>query len=218
MLAMSESFVDLTYRGLQLGRRIKLSEVRPTTGYLEVPFPMPVGTAIAILTDDTVALEATVVGIHEQVGGSDRPPGMVVRPKLEADAAKKWWQARVALPELDKKPIALVPQPPIVATVAPKRSSRDTQISAVPELLEEPQDTAVMEAVDPLAADPPARDSHRDIGEDNKSTVAMDAVDLAALGLDPTSTSSTTDELPTVSDDDLNGDSKPGGRKKKRKR
>lgn len=94
-----ESFVDLTYRGLALGRRIKLTQVRPTTGYLELPMPMPVGTQIAISTDEGVTLDATVTQIHEQVGGSDRVPGMIVKPVLEATAASSWWQARVALPE-----------------------------------------------------------------------------------------------------------------------
>jgi hypothetical protein len=94
-----ESFVDLTYRGLALGRRIKLTQVRPTTGYLELPMPMPVGTQIVISTDEGVTLDATVAQIHEQVGGSDRVPGMIVKPALEAGAAASWWQARVALPE-----------------------------------------------------------------------------------------------------------------------
>ncbi|MDQ3334903.1 MAG: hypothetical protein M4D80_07070 [Myxococcota bacterium] len=98
-----ESFVDLTYRGLALGRRIKLTQVRPTTGYLELPMPMPVGTQISISTDEGVTLEATVAEIHEQVGGSDRVPGMIVKPVLAADAASSWWQARVGLPE-DERP------------------------------------------------------------------------------------------------------------------
>jgi len=49
---VNESFVDLTYRGLSLGRRIKLTQVRPSSGYLELPSPMPVGTLVAISTDD----------------------------------------------------------------------------------------------------------------------------------------------------------------------
>lgn len=96
---MIESFVDLTYRGLALGRRIKLTSVRPTTGYLELPMPMPVGTLIAINTDEGVQLEATVAAIHEQVGGSDRVPGMIVKPSLADEAAGSWWKARVSLPE-----------------------------------------------------------------------------------------------------------------------
>jgi hypothetical protein len=228
---MIESFVDLTYRGLPLGRRVKLTEVRPSTGYLEVPLPMPVGAAIAILTDDTVALEATVVEVHEQVTGIERVAGMVVRPKLEGDAAKTWWKARVALPELDPKPTA-VPRPPIVA-VAPKRLHPET---AVPELMDDGQDTSVMDAVDPaLVVDtPPRRDSNPDLVDDGKRTTAMDAVDLAALGLDPSSSGqipaarTVTKQMPGVAmpvapdddDDDANDNDKklPGTQKKKKKR
>lgn len=93
-----ESFVDLAYRGLSLGRRVKLTQVRPTTGYLETPAPMPVGTTIAIATDEGLQLEAIVTGIHEQVGGSDRHPGMTVKPTLD-DAIAAWWKERVTLPD-----------------------------------------------------------------------------------------------------------------------
>ena len=89
---MSESFVDLSYRGLALGKRIKLTQVRPTLGHLEMPTPMPVGTTIGIATDDGVVLEATVAEVHEQVGGVERPPGMTVKPKLDSDAAHAWWK------------------------------------------------------------------------------------------------------------------------------
>jgi hypothetical protein len=99
-----ESFVDLTYRGLALGRRIKLTQVRPTNGYLELPMPMPVGTQIAITTDEGITLDATVARIHEQVGGSDRVPGMTVKPQLGSEAAIGWWQARVSLPEEPEQP------------------------------------------------------------------------------------------------------------------
>jgi hypothetical protein len=96
-----ESFVDLTYRGLSLGRRIRLSQVRPSTGYLELPAPMPVGSQIAVVTDDGTAFDAVVTAIHEQVAGSDRTPGMTVAPALAAEAAGAWWAARVSLPEDD---------------------------------------------------------------------------------------------------------------------
>ncbi|HSR95472.1 MAG TPA: hypothetical protein VLM79_00325 [Kofleriaceae bacterium] len=98
---MNESFVDLSYRGLSLGRRIKLTQVRPSSGYVELPSPMPVGTQIALVTDDGVAFDATVAWIHEQIAGADRPPGMVVIPELGSEAAAVWWKARVALPEDD---------------------------------------------------------------------------------------------------------------------
>src|SRR4051794_15961410 len=102
---MIESFVDLTYRGLALGRRVKLTQVRPTTGYLEVAAPMPVGTAIAIATDEGVVFEAIVAEVHEQIGGSERVAGMVVQPTFatpaaagkgaELETAKAWWSERI---------------------------------------------------------------------------------------------------------------------------
>jgi hypothetical protein len=101
-----ESFVDLTYRGLALGRRVRLSQVRPSTGYLELPAPMPVGSRIAITAEEGMAFDAVVTALHEQVGGSDRTPGMTVAPALVAEPAAAWWAARVSLPEDD----ALLPR------------------------------------------------------------------------------------------------------------
>lgn len=96
-----ESFVDLTYRGLSLGRRVRLSQVRPSTGYLELPAPMPVGSQIAIAAEDGTAFDAVVTAVHEQVAGSDRTPGMTVAPALAAEPAAAWWAARVSLPDDD---------------------------------------------------------------------------------------------------------------------
>src|SRR5947209_4806845 len=124
MPAMIETFVDLTYRGLPLGRRVKLTQVRPSTAYLELAAPMPVGTAIGILTDDTVAVDAQVIEVHEQ---ADAPPGMLVRPKLVGEAALSWWQARVALPELAPKPVVAVPKPPVVATTLMPKQRRTAE-------------------------------------------------------------------------------------------
>jgi len=98
---VNESFVDLTYRGLSLGRRVRLNQVRPGTGYLELPAPMPVGSRIAIAAEDGTAFDAMVTAIHEQVAGSDRTPGMIVAPALAAEPAVAWWTARVSLPEDD---------------------------------------------------------------------------------------------------------------------
>jgi hypothetical protein len=182
--AVSESFVDVTYRGLSLGRRVKLAQVRPSTGYLEVPQPMPVGTSIGIITDDTVALDATVVAIHEQVAGSETPPGMVVRPKLEGDVARSWWTTRVTLPELEPdRPRAggMISNVPVV--VVQKRMTNPG--IGVPEVLDDGHDTGVMDAIDPAVLDA-AGTTSRDlpkIVDDGKKTTAMDAVDLAALGL-----------------------------------
>lgn len=115
---VSESTVDLTYRGLALGKRIPLAEVRPTSALVEIATPMPVGTQLAITTDDGLTLEASVVWVHEQVAGAERPPGMIVAPVLAAEAAIAWWKERVTLPDLERpraptrsRPVTLRPRP-----------------------------------------------------------------------------------------------------------
>jgi hypothetical protein len=116
---MSETFVDLMYRGLALGRRIKLTQVRPSNGYLEHPTPMPIGTAVAISTDDGLVLDAVVTGVHEQVGGSDVAPGMRVTPALASEKLTTWWKARVTLPEVDPVPAARAKPPTAPPAAAP---------------------------------------------------------------------------------------------------
>ncbi|MBA3391569.1 MAG: hypothetical protein H0T89_02940 [Deltaproteobacteria bacterium] len=186
---MIESFVDLTYRGLPLGRRIKLTQVRPSTGYLEMPTPMPVGTQIAIATDDGPALDAVVTQIYEQVGGSDRVPGMIVRPAITDEAAATWWKARVALPEATvatapqrAKPLTVrprshtVPQPP--QSEAPTTTPLTTEVTATKELsvyvaetltteVTATKELSVYVAEMPAAAPAP---------ESGKRTMVMDAV------------------------------------------
>lgn len=91
---MADVFVDLLYRGLALGSRVRLGDVSGARGYLEVPAPMPVGTLISLVTGDEVvgALPAKVLEVVEQTAGSERPPGMVVRPTLDGEAARAWWR------------------------------------------------------------------------------------------------------------------------------
>lgn len=91
-----ESFVDVTYHGIEVARRAKLTEVSPEAGYLEVAAPMPVGTQL-VLTIEGTSVPAVVRSVHEQVGGADRAPGMRVRPALDGDVAKRWWAERVTL-------------------------------------------------------------------------------------------------------------------------
>jgi hypothetical protein len=233
---MSESFVDLTYRGLVLGKRVKLSQVRPSTGYLELPTPMPVGTSIGIAAEDGTAFDATVTEAIEQVSGRDGVPGMTVRPRLDGDAVKSWWKAKVALPDVVK-----VEPAPVIGIV---RSKRASNVGAVPELVDDGRNTAVQDAVDPAklgvradtdaeldpdtqvipTLDVPLRESNptlTPIVDDGRSTIAMDAIDLAALGLD----ASISGQIPIAKDDDGDDDSKPGdsksgpaGKRKRRRR
>ncbi|HEY4059801.1 MAG TPA: hypothetical protein VGM39_24470 [Kofleriaceae bacterium] len=251
-----ESFVDLSYRGLSLGRRVKLTQVRPTTGYLETPAPMPVGTSIAIATDEGHAIEAIVTSIHEQVGGLEQAPGMTVTPKL-AGALADWWKERVQLPEAPPAPppaepppplpVAVAPAAPVVPAEPPTRKPADTVVEGDsmlaalaaasqtvttgggdqgrtiampammdPDALQNDGRTMAM----PAMTDPDATDATRldapivpaapilpsdsarisqplhAVVDDGKSTMLMDAVDPAALGLD------TGDSQPTETDDE----------------
>jgi len=162
---VSESFVDLTYRGLPLGRRIKLTQIRPSSGYLELPTPMPVGTAIAIATDEGVAIDAIVTQIYEQIGGSERSPGMVIAPALADAAAATWWQERVALPEPEPAPRSVVvlprtrgsgttppPTPPLTPPLTPPALAPAAPAAAASEAAAPA--AAASEAAAPAAAPP----------------------------------------------------------------
>jgi hypothetical protein len=234
---MSESFVDLSYRGLALGKRIKLTQVRPTTGFLELPTPMPVGTAIGIATEDGVLLEAQVAEIHEQVGGAEKTPGMLVKPKLDTDAARTWWSAHA------ERTGKAAPPPDAQGKVTVMSPRMSGQVG-VPELMDDGRNTSVMDAIDendlaaPETTDPSLprvtdrtmaavsapRDS-QPIIDDGKRTMMMDAVDLKALGLDPASSSGSmpamTDEGTDENGNGNGGGDKPdagGGKKKKKKK
>jgi len=221
---MSESFVDLTYRGLTLGRKVKLTQVRPSSGILEHVAPMPVGTSIGIASDDGTLFDAVVTDVREQTG--DAAASMTVRPRLEVEAAKAWWKEKVDLPDLVKVEAA----PPVGIV----RSKRGSNAGAVPELMDDGRNTAVQQAIDPDKLEPvkdtqviPVMESNPTlpaIQDDGKRTIAMDAVDLAALGLDPATSSGS---IPTIKDEDEGeGDddkpdaskSGPSGRKKRRRR
>ncbi len=92
-----ESFVDVTYHGLEVARRAKLIEVAPDAGTVEVAAPMPVGTQLVLAIEGGISIHAVVGGVHEQVAGSDRAPGMRVKPALDSDAASRWWAERVTV-------------------------------------------------------------------------------------------------------------------------
>jgi hypothetical protein len=183
-----ESLIDLTYRGISLGKRIKLTGVRPTTGFIELASPMPVGTEISITADDGVAFGATVMWVHEQVAGSDRAPGMIVSPRLFGDAAG-WWQARVALPEDDTARPTLARNRPV--TVRPRSHTQPSPgpsgaPQAMPAIIADldARVAGARPAVDPRTR--PAEPGMSPTGDhavidDGAKTTTMSAVDPASL-------------------------------------
>ena len=201
MTAVDGSFVDLSYRGLALARRVKLTQVRPTTGYVEMPAPMPVGTQISIATDEGVAIEAVVAEIHEQVAGATNTPGMLVQPALSG-AAAEWWKARIVAPDPED---LRTTDPMMPTTIVGRRMSGE---QAIPEVVDDGRNTAVMDAIEPEAPAP--------VEDDGKRTMMMDAVDLAALGLDPNARPSA--EIAAVTPPPPNDDEPETKSKKKRKK
>ena len=244
---MTDSFVDLGYRGLALVKRVKLVQIRPSSGYLEMPAPMPVGTALSVTTDDGVAFSAIVTAIHEQVGGSAATPGMEVKPALEGHAAS-WWSARVSMPDAPPPAPRVIVEPvraevsmpikvsvtaPMAAVTPPPELAASAPPAPSPPPVEDDHSkrTMVMDAlsVELLAAEMSASDSSPKLVDDGRKTEMMASVDLAALGLDGGSSG----RIPVVNvitgDDDDGGDgaddskpterpSQPGVKRRRKKR
>jgi len=91
---MSEDFVDVHWRGLEVARKARLKPDGRGVGQLEHGTPMPIGTALTVRTADGLELAAVVAGVREQIGGRSEPPGMDLALTASGDAAA-WWQGRV---------------------------------------------------------------------------------------------------------------------------
>lgn len=213
-----EVFVDVTYRGLELGRRLKLREVGPSTAYLEHGTPMPVGAQVLLSTDDGLSIPVTVVRVHEQVAGAEMPPGMRVQAGGLEGAAASWWQGLVSredpqIPEREVAPMRRpkplepppMPPPPAEATSEPPPTEK------IPMVEEEDDDrpTTMMAAVAPPEdTDPGASHAGNGNGAADKSpsrTTVMSAQEIReALGTDPSA------QAPTDSGDDENTNSGNG--------
>ncbi len=86
-----ELFVDLRYRGIELGRRLQFDSILASSGYLHAPAPMPVGTVLTIDTGDDLEMTIRVTRVSEQVAGTERPAGMFVEPIELSDRAQARW-------------------------------------------------------------------------------------------------------------------------------
>ena len=113
---MSEVLIDVTWRGLEVGRQVPLRELTDEHGRVDVALPMPVGSALSLRAGG-LEIPATVTRVLEQTSGGGETPGMVVAPTLDSPA-RAWWSARAA--ELEA---AVPPSPPTsdepIVTVAP---------------------------------------------------------------------------------------------------
>ncbi|MBP9087692.1 MAG: hypothetical protein KBG15_16335 [Kofleriaceae bacterium] len=205
---MIESFVDLTYRGIELARRVKLTAVSASHGYLEVATPMPVGTEVAITTDENVRFTALVSEIHEQIAGATQAPGMRVAPSLLEADAQSWWAARSASGGPSAATAPVIVAPALAAPVITSPASIVNMQAAAPAPRHSAAILAQVEAESMTAT--------HDVVDDGRRTVAMDAVDPALLEqlLNGTPTAQTDGEPEADSGPGANA----GAAKKKNKR
>jgi hypothetical protein len=205
-----EVFVDVTYHGLELGRRLKLREVGPSTAYLEHGTPMPVGAQVLLSTDDGLSIPVTVVRVHEQVAGAEMPPGMRVQASGLEGAAASWWRDLVSrddpqIPEQEvapmrrARPLEPPPMAPPPAAEVPLPPTEKTPVVDEAPVPEDERPTTIMNAVSPPEetdpGEPRGGNGHAD--RNPSRTTVMTAQEIhEALGTDPSA------QAPTESGDD----------------
>jgi hypothetical protein len=235
-----EVFVDVTYRGLELGRRLKLREVGPSTAYLEHGTPMPVGAQVLLSTDEGLAIPVEVVRVHEQVAGAEMPPGMRVQAQGLEGPAAAWWQGLVSredpqIPELEvepmrrAKPLEPPPMAPPPAEPEPPPTDRDQKIPMVEAEASESEDerpTTVMTAVsapDEVTDPGEPRGGNGQPDQSPSRTTVMSAQEIReAIGTDPSAPAPAGDEEPSTSGNgemgaDDRGRGKGRGRRRRRR-
>jgi hypothetical protein len=129
----SEAFVDLSYRGLVLGKRVRLLQVGPRSAYVAHDAPMPVGTELVLTVDESLAIRAQVARVREG-DSKDGPAGMWLWAGAAEQRARAWWDEHVSaddprIPEPGggrirvEAPVATAPTPESPA------ASRDLEVA-----------------------------------------------------------------------------------------
>lgn len=90
---VSEQRVDVSYRGLEVGRGLPLSHVGPRTAYLALDAPMPVGSELQLAATDGPRITVRVLRVQEHAG--ELPPGMRLGVIGLEEEARTWWEALV---------------------------------------------------------------------------------------------------------------------------
>jgi hypothetical protein len=138
----SEALVDLSYRGLVLGKRVRLLQVGPRSAYVAHDAPMPVGTELVLTVDESLAIRAEVARVREG-DSKDGPAGMWLWADAAEQRARVWWDAHVSaddprIPEPEggrvrtEAPVVTVPEPaPAPAAASPDREAAESSGHAV---------------------------------------------------------------------------------------
>lgn len=188
---MSEAFVDVTWRGLEVGKRVKLHAVHASDAYLDHSSPMPVGSTLVIKTDEGLEIGVQVRRVHEQVGGSTEVPGMLVVPGAMAGEAAAWWGKRV---EATDDAAAVSPSPSTVSVTVP--GTVTTAEPVAPPQPPVPSPAALFASNDPWSE------------ITSRPTLTMSAVELEralAAATEPDRDGSRTEVMPAMNPDMLDG-------------
>jgi len=138
-----EQLVDVSYRGLSVGTSVALRDFGPSTAYLEVEDPMPVGSVVDLTNDGGNGFSARVIHVREKTDSAPNA-GMRIAVQQLPESVQSWWSSQVS----QEDPPTVVAPPRAAASPAPEPAP---QAEAVPEAVPEnqtPQRTQVMAAVD----------------------------------------------------------------------
>ena len=99
---MAPALVDLFYSDIEVGTSVTISEVGPATAYLQHERPLPVGSALKVITDEGSELAAVVVRVCETSVESGPGPGMHIQVLDLGESAQKWW---ASVKEVEEDPL-----------------------------------------------------------------------------------------------------------------
>lgn len=155
----AETFVDVSYRGIALATTTKLLQFGPTTAYLELASPMPVGTRLSVATDDGRKIDVEVVRTHE-LPDDGTAPGVRVRAQLEGNLAA-WWHEH----ESGDDPV--IPDPKLTPRVIEEEPEADAAtLAAATAAITAEESGGIETATEPDADEPGGQEAASD-GEES---------------------------------------------------
>lgn len=161
----SEALVDLSYRGLVLGKRLRLLQVGPRSAYVAHDAPMPVGTELVLTVDETLAIPAQVARVREG-DSKDGPAGMWLWADAAEQRARAWWDAHVTA-EAPRIPEPGGGRIRTEAPVAPAAPSPDLDAAE--------QVVRAVETPTPMQSDPQPDDGPSDAGDTSQEIPSVTA-------------------------------------------
>jgi hypothetical protein len=240
---MAAPSVDLKYRGSDVTSGLKLRDIGPTTAFIEMPDPLPVGTAIDLVSSAGTGA-ARVIRVSEGASGkSELPTGMVVKLESASREMGLWWfnlrqigdpiipepvggPARERMP--DASPFATSPTEAELEALREPEPAPESESEANPE--PDARSTEVMDAVIPPEAAEivePKSSTRKTImmtavpttppeRDDARSTQIMTAQEIQAALAERAAKAAAPEEPAPLEDDDKTKGKKKRGRRRRR--